>query len=50
MDMLYLNQITNKDLLRSTGNSAQWGSLDGRGVWGENGCMYMYGWVSLLFT
>ena len=26
------------------------GSLDGRGVWGENGYMYMYGWVPLLCT
>ena len=26
------------------------GSLDGRGVCGENGCVYMYGWVPSLFT
>ena len=26
------------------------GSLDGRRVWGENGHMYMYGWIPLLFT
>ena len=26
------------------------GSLDGRGVWGENGYVYMYGWVPSLFT
>ena len=54
MDMytrLYLRWITNKDLLYSTWNSAQchvaaWmgGSL------GENGYMYMYGWVPSLFT
>jgi len=40
MDMytaLCLKWITNRDLLCSTGNSAQCGSLDGRGVWGENG-------------
>ena len=40
MDMyilLYLKWITNKDLLYSTGNSAQMvcGSLDGKGVWGR---------------
>ena len=38
MDMhtlLYLKWITNKDLLCSTGNSAECGSLDGRGVWGR---------------
>ena len=36
MDMytlLYFEQITNKDLLYSTGNSAQCGPLNGRGVW-----------------
>ena len=27
-----------------------YGSLDGRGVWGENGYMYTYGWVPLLST
>ena len=26
------------------------GSLEGRGVWGENTYMYLYGWVPLLFT
>ena len=39
MDMhtlLYLKWIANKDLLCSTGNSAQLcGSLDGREVWGR---------------
>ena len=25
-------------------------SLDGKGVWGENGYMYMYDWVPLLST
>ena len=33
--LLYLKGITNKDLLCSTGNSAECGSLDGRGVWGR---------------
>ena len=41
---LYLNWITNKDLLYRTGNSAQcylaaWMG----GEFGENGCMYMVG-------
>ena len=54
MDMytlLYLKWITNKGLLGSTENSAQYyvtawmgGSL------GDNGYMYTYGWVPLLFT
>ena len=34
--LLYLKRINKKDLLYSTGNSAQcYGSLDGRGVWGR---------------
>ena len=34
--LLYLKRINKKDLLYSTGNSAQcYGSLDGRGVWGS---------------
>ena len=35
--LLYLKWITNKDILYSTGNSAQClcGSLDGRGAWGR---------------
>ena len=47
MDMytlLYLNWITNKDLLYSTWNSAQCymaALMGGEGL-GENGCMYMY--------
>ena len=48
---LKLQRIANKDLLYSTGNSAQsyvaaWmgGSL------GENGYMYVYDWVPWLFT
>ena len=56
MDMymlLYLKWITNKDLLYSTGNSAQHSC---HCIWqpgwkrclGENG--YMYGWVPELFT
>ena len=47
--LLYLKWIANKALLYSTGNSAVWGSLDGRGV-GENGYMYVYGWVPLWCT
>ena len=41
--LLHLKRITNKDLLYSTGNSAQCcGSLDGRGVWGRmDTCMCM---------
>ena len=46
MDMdtlLYLKWITSKDLLYSTGNcSMSCSSLDRRGIWGENGYMYMY--------
>ena len=49
--LLYLKWITNNVLLYSTANcSMLCGSLDGRGVWGENGYMYMYGWVTLLTT
>lgn len=35
--LLYLKLITNKDLMYSTWNSAQWyaASLDGRGIWEE---------------
>ena len=49
--LLYFKWITNKDLLYSTWNSAQcympaWMG----GVSGENGYMYMYGWVLSLFT
>ena len=54
MDMytlLYLKWITNKDQLYTTWNllNVLWqpgwdGSL------GDNGYMYMYGWVPLLFT
>ena len=47
MDMytlLYLKWITNKDLLYSTGNSAQRMRQPGwEGSLGENGYMYMYG-------
>ena len=41
--LLYFKWVTNKDLLHSTGNSAQCcGSLDGRGVWGRMGtCICM---------
>ena len=42
--LLYLNWITNKDLLYSTWNSAQCyvaALMGGEGL-GENGCMYMY--------
>ena len=49
MDMytlLYSKWITNKDLLYSTGNSAQCYVVPGwEGSLGENGYMYMYGWV-----
>ena len=47
--LLYLKWITNKDLLYSTGNSAQCCSLDGE-EFRENGYMYMFGRVPLLFT
>ena len=47
MDMytlLYLKQITNKDLLSSTGNSAQYYVAAWMGgKFGENGYTYMYG-------
>ena len=41
--LLYLKWITNKDLLYSTGNSAQCscGSMDGRGEW-----VHVYVWLS----
>ena len=48
--ILYLKWITNKDLLCSTGNSAQWYVAGWTWSLGENGCMYMYGWVPSLFT
>ena len=41
-DMLYFKCITNK--------KAECGSLDGKGGLGENGYMYMYGWVPSLST
>ena len=41
--LLYLKWITNKDLLYSTGNSAQ---CYAEGSLGENGYMYMYVWLS----
>ena len=49
--LLYLKWITNKDLLYSTGKSAQsyvaaWMEREFGGEW----YMYMYGWVPLLFT
>ena len=50
---LYLKWITNKDLLHSTKKelcSMLCGSLDGRGLWGENGHISMNGWDPLLFT
>ena len=49
--LLYLKWITNKDLLYSTWNSAKCyvPAWMGRGLW-ENGYMYMYDWVPLLFT
>jgi len=51
VDMLYLNMlywkyITNKDLLYSTGNSAQCYVAAGwKGSLSENGYSYMYGWI-----
>ena len=53
MDMfllLYFKWITKKDLLQRTWNSVSCGSLDGRGVWGDNGYMCVYDWVPSLFT
>ena len=52
MDMytlLYLKWMTNKDLLYSTGNSAQCYAPAWMGL-GENGYMYMHGWVPSIFT
>ena len=50
--LLYLKWITNKDLLYSTRNSVQccvaaWTEV---GSLGENGYMYMCGWIPSLFT
>ena len=47
--LLYLKWTTSKVLLHSTENSvnAVWQS-EWEGTWGENGYMYMYGWVPLL--
>ena len=47
--LLYLKRITNKDLLYSTGNSAQ-GHVEALmgGEFGEEWNWYMYGWVPLL--
>ena len=42
-------KMNNKDLLYSTGNSAYVAAWMG-GELGENGYMYMYGWVTLLST
>ena len=48
---LYLQWITNKDLLYSKGSSAQcYGAAWMGGSLGENGYMYIYGWVALLCT
>ena len=44
--LLYLKWMTSKDLLCKTGNSAQcYVPVRMGGVLGENGYMYMYGWV-----
>ena len=44
--LLYLKWMTNKILLFSTGNSAQcYVTAWMRGEFGENGYVYMYGWV-----
>ena len=54
MDMdtlLYLKRITNKDLLYSTGNSAQrYVTAWMGGEYGENGYVYMNDRVPSLFT
>ena len=53
MDMymlLYFKRVTNKDLWERMRNPMSCGSLDGRGVWGESGYMYVCDWVPLLFT
>ena len=48
--LLYLKQITNKDRLFSTWNSAQCYVVAWMGAgFGENGYMHMYGWVPSLF-
>ena len=49
--LLHLKWVTNKDLLYSTGNSAQC-SLAAwmEGSLGESGCMHMYVWVPVLST
>ena len=49
--LLYLKRITNKDLLYSTGNPAQYyvAAWMERSL-GENGCMYMFGRIPSLFT
>ena len=48
--LLYLKWITNKDLLNSTGTllSVLW-QPGWEGSLGENGYMYMYGWIPSLF-
>ena len=49
--LLYLKWLTNKVLLNSTWHSAQCYVAAWIGVeFGENGYMYLYGWVPLLFT
>ena len=50
--LLCLKWITNKDLLNSTGNSllSVMGPAGREGSLGENGYMYMYGWVPSLST
>ena len=49
--LLFKKSFSWKDLLYSIGNSAQCYVVAGMGgELGENGYMYMYGWVPLLFT
>ena len=49
--LLYLKQITNRDLLYSIWTSVQCYVAAWReGNLGENGYMYMYGWTPVLFT
>ena len=49
--LLYLKWITNETLLYSTENSAQcYVATEWEGSLGENGCMYVYDWVTLPCT
>ena len=51
MHTLYLKCITNRDIVYSTGNSAQCYVVAWKGEeFQKNGYIYMYGWVTFLFT